>query len=60
MGDGSGGMTPHDVLRVATIYGAEAIGMNRDIGSVSRQAGRHRGLDKNPLTISEHEHHLVR
>jgi Amidohydrolase family/WD40-like Beta Propeller Repeat len=30
----SGGIKPHDMLRVATIYGAEAIGLAQDLGSL--------------------------
>src|SRR5260370_18633854 len=51
----TGGMSPHDILRSATMTGAAAIGMNGDLGSI--QAGKiadQQILDSNPLQDIHH------
>ena len=47
---GSGGLTPHETLRVVTLFGAEAIGLQQDLGSL--EPGKLADLlvlDRNPL-----------
>jgi imidazolonepropionase-like amidohydrolase len=46
----SGGMTPMETLRVATLFGAESIGFGQDLGSI--EPGKLADLlvlDANPL-----------
>ncbi|MCA1584867.1 MAG: amidohydrolase family protein, partial [Acidobacteria bacterium] len=47
---GSGGLTPHETLKVVTIFSAEAIGLQQDVGSL--EVGKLADLivlDRNPL-----------
>jgi imidazolonepropionase-like amidohydrolase len=47
---GSGGLTPHETLRVVTLNGAEAIGLQQDLGSLeSGKLADLLVLDGNPL-----------
>lgn len=52
---GSGGLTPHETLRVVTLDSAEAIAMHQDVGSID--TGKLADLvvlDRNPLTDIRH------
>jgi imidazolonepropionase-like amidohydrolase len=51
----SGGLTPHETLQVVTIFSAEAIGLQQDVGSL--EAGKLADLvvlDRNPLDDIKH------
>lgn len=46
----AGGLKPHDMLRAATLHGADAIGLSKDLGSL--EVGKLADLivlDQNPL-----------
>lgn len=47
---GMGGMKPHDILRVATLYSADAIGFGNELGSLEKgKAADLLVLDRDPL-----------
>ena len=53
---GSGGLTPHETLQVVTLFGAEAIGLQQDVGSLEAgQAGGPAGA--RPQPAREHPQH---
>lgn len=56
----SGGLTPHQVLRAATLHGADAIGLANDLGSLEvGKLADLQVLDRNPL-LDMHNTNWVR
>ena len=52
----SGGMSNHDVLKVGTIFGAEAIGLGKDLG-IDREGQARRSRRARPQPAREHPEH---
>ncbi len=56
----SGGLTTHQALRAATLHGADAIGMARDLGSLEvGKLADLQVLDRNPLENIQHTNSIT-